>query len=405
MKPMLALALPLIFALSLAGCGGGTKETPSGETCDSADYSSDDCACGKKTGQTSCVDSHVVCECDNAGSNNDDTPPAVDAGGGGKKPDDASTTTKKDTGTPASDASQPSQPSQPKADSSTPPVKDPGGDGGSNDPVPSTGGLDPILPDVTGDCPDFKTGSATIGGVAGISLTVGPKAEGTGSLIFYWHGTGSGATEFSSTMPAPVRKEINDQGGIIVAFGGSSGTGGDCSGTGTFGRDDFKIADLIASCAVKNHGINPKRIYTTGCSAGGLMAGCMSIQRSNYIAAAVPNSGGITTGYGAFADPKRVPAVMTMHGGPSDMVIVTFSETSEAYDNFMMAAGSYAMDCNHMGGHCQAPAALQTSAWQFMKDHPYGVKPEPYTGAVPTTFPPYCKTWVPTTRKPVGGPT
>jgi poly(3-hydroxybutyrate) depolymerase len=39
-------------------------------------------------------------------------------------------------------------------------------------------------------------------------------------------------------------------------------------------KDDFKVADLIVVCGVKGHNIDPKRIYTTGCSAGGLHAGC-----------------------------------------------------------------------------------------------------------------------------------
>jgi hypothetical protein len=263
---------------------------------------------------------------------------------------------------------------------------------------------DPTVPDATGDCPDFKSGVATISGLGGISLTVGAKKEGTGSLIFYWHGTGSSSSEFQTMIPAAAQKEISDQGGIIVAFSGSTGTGGDCSGTSTFGKDDFKIADLIAGCAVKNYGINPRQIYTTGCSAGGLMAGCMGIARSNYIAATAPNSGGITVGYGAIQDPTHLPAVMTMHGDSADMVIVTFSETSEAYDNYMMKAGAFAIDCDHGGGHCGAPADLQASAWQFMKDHPYGTKPSPYLAAgLPSTFPKYCKIWVPTSRMPLGG--
>jgi predicted esterase len=263
---------------------------------------------------------------------------------------------------------------------------------------------DPKIPDVSGTCPDFKTGTATIGGLGGISLTVGAKKEGTGSLLFYWHGTGSTSGEFQTMLPAAAVKEITDNGGIIVSFQSSTGTGGDCSGTATFSKDDFKITDTITACAVKNYGINPKRIYTTGCSAGGLMAGCMGIQRSNYIAAAAPNSGGITVGYGMIQDPTHIPAVMTMHGSAADMVIVAFSQTSEAYDNFMMKAGGFAINCNHGGGHCGAPADLQAAAWQFMKDHPYGTKPSPYAMGLPSSFPQYCKIWVPTMTQPLGGP-
>ena len=135
------------------------------------------------------------------------------------------------------------------------------------------GTSDPIIPPVNGDCPTFATGTVTVAGLAGISLQVGPKSQGTGPLLFYWHGTGSQATEVNALVPAAVRQEILSQGGIIVSFQGSLGTGGDCSGTATFSRDDFKVADQIAACAVRDYGIDPRRIFTTGCSAGGLQAG------------------------------------------------------------------------------------------------------------------------------------
>jgi hypothetical protein len=272
------------------------------------------------------------------------------------------------------------------------------GSGGS----PATGGrigggggaatmttMDPVIPPISGTCPTFTTGTATIGGLAGISLQVGAKSQGTGSLLFYWHGTGSTAGEVNTLVPAAVRQEILGGGGIIVSFQGTLGTGGDCSGTGTFSKGDFAVTDLIAACAVRDQGIDPHRIYTTGCSAGGLQAGCMGALRSSYIAATVPNSGGEVTRL-AIEDPAHVPAVMTMHGGTSDMVIVSFSMTSATYDTQMKAAGSFVVNCNHGGGHCGAPAALYSAGWEFMKAHPFGVAPEPYTSALPGTFPTYC---------------
>ena len=251
---------------------------------------------------------------------------------------------------------------------------------------------EPVIPAISGTCPAFVSGTATIAGLSDISLQVGAKKAGSGSLLFYWHGTGSSASEVNALVPAAVRQEILAQGGIIVSFQGSLGTGGDCSGTKIFSKDDFKVADLIAACAVRDHGIDARRIYTTGCSAGGLQAGCMGALRSSYIAATAPNSGGETSKL-AIQDPSRVPAVMTMHGGDADKVVVSFATTSAAYDNQMKAAGSFVVNCNHGGDHCGAPAALQTAAWSFMKDHPFGVEPQPYAAALPAAFPSYCATF------------
>jgi hypothetical protein len=273
---------------------------------------------------------------------------------------------------------------------------------GATGPAPG-GGLatEPVIPPVMGECPNFDSGSGTVMG-ARLSFLAAKKSEGKGSLVFYWHGTGSSPVEGSMfSGMADIKKD----GGLVVGFSSGTGSGGDCSGTGTHSINDFKAADQVVACSVANYGVDPKRIYATGCSAGGLQTGCMSINRSAYIAAVATNSGGVTIGYGPFQDLTRVPNVMTMHGAPGgDVVIVDFSQTSEAYDNFMLAKGAFALECNHGGGHCGAPAALQASAWQFMKDHPFGTHPSPYVaGGVPMSFPKYCKAWTMTDRKPLGG--
>lgn len=277
-----------------------------------------------------------------------------------------------------------------------------GSDAGQVPPVEPSGPLLPIIPPVSGECPSFTSGTKTIMGLTGISFQVGAKVEGapTGALVFYWHGTGSSSFEGNRF---PGISELMSTGGVFVAFARSSGTGGDCSGTGTFSQDDFKIADQIVACAVQDHNIDARRIYATGCSAGGLFAGCMAIERSSYLAATVPNSGGITIGYGPTQDPTRIPAVMTMHGGPGDVVIVTFSETSKAYDSFMLKKGSpMVINCNHGGGHCGAPGALYESGWQFMKDHSFGTNPSPYKDGLPMGFHSSCEIWTDTTLTPLG---
>ena len=59
---------------------------------------------------------------------------------------------------------------------------------------------------------------------------------------------------------------------MIVSFQGTSNMG-DCSPSGTFVfcTGDFDIVDQLVACAVKNRNVDPHRIYSMGCSAGGLI--------------------------------------------------------------------------------------------------------------------------------------
>jgi hypothetical protein len=244
------------------------------------------------------------------------------------------------------------------------------------------------------------TNTVTVNG-SRATVIAGEKKEGTGSLLFYYYGTGKlGGV---SSLPQSIKTDITAQGGIVFALNEAKNTGGDCSGTRTFGIDDFKTADLFAACAVKNYGINPRRIYATGCSAGGLTSGCMAIMRSNYIAGVAPNSGGVTIGYGKLQNPKHMPASITMNGGANDNVIVNFGQTSEGFNNYVLKYGGFAVNCIHSTGHCGAPASLYASAWQFLKDHPYGTKPSPYANGLPTGFHSSCKIFTMTSRAPLGG--
>jgi hypothetical protein len=273
-----------------------------------------------------------------------------------------------------------------------------GGASGTGGPVVMGSG-DPKIPEVTGDCPQFAEGTQNMDFMDfhGAIWEIGPKSNGTGTLVFYWHGTGSTSGEYaSSTFQGAALQELKSMGGILVSPQSGSGTGGDCSGTGTFAMDDFNTADQIAACAVRDWGIDPHRIWATGCSAGGLQSGCMMMMRSSYMAGAVPNSGGEVFPIGA-EDPSHVGSILTIHGeAGSDVVIVDFSDTSKTMDDAVKAAGGFAVDCNHHGGHCGLPLLppeASAAGWEFIKSHPFGVNPEPYASGLPSSFPEYCKIW------------
>jgi len=258
-----------------------------------------------------------------------------------------------------------------------------GGAGGT----PMTGDATPTIPAVSGECPSFVDGTITFMGLSGIQIIAGAKpATATAPMVFYWHGTLSSAGEFA-LMASDVAAGVRDEGGVLVSF--QNTTGGDLlSGTFIFGESDFALTDQLAACAVQNHNVDPRRIFATGCSAGGLFSAAMAARRSSYLAAAAPNSGGWTVP--VMFETDYTPALMTVHGlAGLDVVAVDFSVTSATADMAFKNRGGFVINCDHGGGHCGG-GPLAGDIWQFFKAHPYGVKPSPWT-TLPAGFNPACE--------------
>ena len=262
------------------------------------------------------------------------------------------------------------------------------GSGAMMPPPPPANVGEPVVPMLTAMCPTFRSGTISFMGLSGIDVQAGTKASSpTAPMVFYWHGTGSFAGEYA-TMAGAVRQGVVSEGGILISFQGT--TGGDLlSGTAIFGKGDLNLADQLFACAVKNHNVDPKRVFATGCSAGGLMSASMATLRSTYMAAAAPNSGGWTAPL-QFQN-KHTPALMTIHGAPGlDVVIIDFSTSSETADKAFKAAGGFVINCNHGGGHCGG-GGLAGDIWNFFKTHPFGTSPSPWAMALPTGFNRACK--------------
>lgn len=253
-------------------------------------------------------------------------------------------------------------------------------------------GRAPVIPEVDGECPVFASGEITLGGVAGIQIVAGPRAAtATAPMVFYWHGTRSAALEYRE-LAAPIRQAVEAEGGILVALDESSGRGsGACSITGTFLSGDMEIVDQLVACAVRDHNIDPRRIFTTGCSAGGLFAACLAAERSEYIAATAPNSGGVVQPLRFSTD--YTPALMTMHGPPGvDVAFFDFSHASATANAVFKNRGAHVVTCAHGGNHCMA-APLATSVWSFFAAHPYGTDPSPWQNGTPAELHPDCSNY------------
>jgi predicted esterase len=264
------------------------------------------------------------------------------------------------------------------------------GAGGAAAPPPVMGELgDPMIPEIKGECPPLESGPINFMGVSG-QLEAGAKpASATAPMLLYWHGTGSTAGEYAG-MAGPIAQGVKSQGGVIVSFQNTTNQG-DCSPSGTFifCTGDFDVMDQYVACAVKNRNVDPRRIYTAGCSAGGLMSTAMAAQRSHYIAAAAPNSGGlaIPTQFSSM----NTPALMTVHGAAGrDVVVIDFSNSSATADMLFKQRGGVVVNCDTGGGHCGG-GSLAGDAWKFLQAHPFGVTPDPWAGALPADISPLCK--------------
>jgi len=260
-----------------------------------------------------------------------------------------------------------------------------GGMGGAGG-MAMVGDTAPTIPVATEECPPFVDNTITFMDLGGIVIKAGAKAAApTAPMVFYWHGTGSNSGEYAGWTD--IVSGVTSEGGVLVSFDGTTGGDG-LSGTSIFGRSDLELVDQLVACAVANHNVDPRRIFTTGCSAGGLFATAMAALRSSYVAAAAPNSGGLTFAGAAPFENDYAPALMTMHGGSSDNVLgLDFAMSSRTADTAFKNQGGFVINCDHGGRHCGA-RALAGNVWDFFKAHPYGVEPapSPWTTGLPAGF-------------------
>ncbi|MGO9836682.1 MAG: hypothetical protein ACLP1X_21005 [Polyangiaceae bacterium] len=273
-----------------------------------------------------------------------------------------------------------------------------GGSGGSSGGSSGGGGMTPtMLPTAMGACPTFANGSqATLtAGSQTIKADIWMGSTGGGPLIFYWHGTDSSAT--AEVPDAFDTAALMSAGGIIVGPEESTRTGTPTGNTGddVWYTSDAAFMDQAVACAIEQLRIDTKHIHTAGYSAGGLQTVYIWFARSGYVASVISYSGGdATINAAAMQDPSNIPPAIVAHGAMGqDTFILDFAQESAAWESVIsMDHGTY-IDCNDGGNHLaffqtRAPN-LKPVALKFLNDHPFGIKPEPYT-SLPSGFPTYC---------------
>lgn len=264
------------------------------------------------------------------------------------------------------------------------------------------GGMTPVqteppaefVPKATGSCPDFAQGKATFtpdGTARDVLLWVDPaKAQAMdGPLVFFWHGAGGDPSEAPYALGSALQA-ITDMGGVVAApYHDPANTQlpwALCLG----GNDesDLRVADEILACAIEKVGVDMRRIHSVGFSAGAMNTEQFAARRSGYLASIVAYSGA-RVGNVNEQDPDNKYPAMLFYGGSMDQVIINFADASQKYHDDLTADGHFSFLCNHNKGHT-VPSDGRASAWQFLLDHPFGTRPDPYAKGLPAGFPSYC---------------
>lgn len=249
-----------------------------------------------------------------------------------------------------------------------------------------------------GSCPELTAGSSTFqsGGKARqllVSLPAEPRGAG---LLFLWHGLGDSPANFAAAFRAETEARARNLvivvptpiTNILPTAPPSWGFIGD-------GTADLALFDDVRACAAEKLGVDPRRVYTMGFSAGALWSTYLLIHRGDSLAAATIFSGGATqtgTPGPRYETPAyKVPALLS-EGGTNDVYagIVHFDQMVELLFTDLTADGHVVVRCDHTGGH-MVPRGGTSWGYDFLAAHTFGA-PSPYAGATvrPAPYPDIC---------------
>jgi predicted esterase len=241
-------------------------------------------------------------------------------------------------------------------------------------------------------CPELQAGINTL--VSGevertfeVVLPADYDAARSYPLVLVYHGFGG---DIASMLDDAGLRPYADSHQVILVVPQGENVGG-TPGWDAFSDPrtnlDLVLFDDLLACATESFSVDPQRKHVTGMSNGGLFTGYLLATRSSALASAAPMSGGMGI---EPIDTSSLP-VLALWGGESDLAFEQDFDllTSEMIE-VLLGRGDFVVACDHGLGHSLAP-----SFWpwvlQFLLDHPEGVSPEPYAGALPEGFPDYCQ--------------
>lgn len=144
------------------------------------------------------------------------------------------------------------------------------------------------------------------------------------SLVIALHGGGGSGTQFETT--SRLTDKANASGFIVVYPDGTvqikTWNAGTCCGYAVTKQvDDVKFISAMIDKLVSTYKINPKKVYATGHSNGGMLCYRLACELSNKIAAIAPNSSSMVVT--SPCNPSRAIPVLHMHSKLDQNVIYT----------------------------------------------------------------------------------
>lgn len=150
---------------------------------------------------------------------------------------------------------------------------------------------------------------------------------------------------------------------------------------------DLVYFDDLVNCVSNAYKIDPKRIYVTGMSGGGLESTFIGANRSAVVAAASPFSGGFLVKWPKYD--HKVPFLVTW-GGPEDTAYSqNFDTLAKQLIGYLVGAGNPTVQCNHGMKHTW-PAEMTAASWKFLSSFTLDSKDNPFATTLPDVFPKYC---------------
>lgn len=229
-----------------------------------------------------------------------------------------------------------------------------------------------------------------------VQLPKGASSTDGLPIVFLYHGVGGSPDSMIDTSGLTAEQEKTPF--ILVSSRSERDKNGKAVlktdwyyGAPQFDMDnpDLVLFDDLLKCVGAQYKANPKRIYATGMSGGGLMSSFLGVHRGKVLAAVSPFSGGYLHPWPA--DSGKVPFAYSW-GGTTDFAYEqNFDAMADKVLKALKGSGHFVVACNHGLGH-KWPKEGGNYAAKFLLAHTLG-GPEPFANGLGDGWPAYCKVY------------